>query len=251
MFEWLWWRFGKLPPPPPQPKASSDSVVLILAAEAVSFLRVLAEPGGCQHCGLIGSAGFHLHSAQGAVTTSWQTPPPPPSSSWHHSCQLTLPWHRPWCQPCYVSPSRRPADVIAPNSHAKAWSFLFFQMTPTECILGGVNGGKLQIQVRGRTVSASSMSGVIRRHQCFRVEVSPAGETLPAVTCCQPFPISRYQAVCSRGGEAAPGGSWPYLSRKRPEGESTHESRLQPVRVQGNLWSDVLLCLGLECRLSL
>lgn len=97
-------------------------------------------------------------------------------------------------------------------------------MTPTECILGGVNGGKLQIQVRGRTVSASPMSGVIRRHQCFRVEVSPAGEALPAVTCCQPFPISRYQAVCAAGGR---GSTWGLLalSRQREAGGGVDPGR--------------------------
>lgn len=69
---------------------------------------------------------------------------------------------------------------------------------------------KVQIQERE---SGFSMSAVIRRCHCFRAEVRChlQGETLSAVTCCQPPPNTPHWvvsplAVMAAGGEAGAGG---------------------------------------------
>lgn len=74
-----------------------------------------------------------------------------------------------------------------------------------------INGLKLQIQVRENR-QRFSMSTAIRRRQCSGAGgVTSGGETLSAVTCCQPAPITPRcfmspQAEGAAGGEAGAAG---------------------------------------------
>ncbi len=111
----------------------------------------------------------------------WQLSNPSSSSSlssWHRSRQLTPPWHRPCCQLSYVSSIKHLAAVIALNLHAKSIEDVLF-FCPQQCVFLEELGLKWwkKLPVQGRE-SGFSVSAVIRRCQCFRAEVSPAGETL-------------------------------------------------------------------------
>lgn len=73
-----------------------------------------------------------------------------------------------------------------------------------------INAGKQMIQMRGDHQHLFPTSVVIRRRQCFRADVSPAGEGAgagdSAVTCCHTSPINSQPAEIAAGGEAGAGG---------------------------------------------